>query len=78
MNNARSWLTTYVKTNRTTMTAAQIKAVSTCARQIDAAWTLDDLAATLRRTLHTPTQADKPIYMIGAKTAEYILGILPK
>ena len=74
---ARAWLRGYLKRNRRTMSAVQIKAVATTARQIDVAWTLEDLAAALRATMHAPAQSEKPIYMVGATTAEYVLSILP-
>ncbi len=53
---ARTWLRDYLKRNRRTMSAVQIKAVA---------------------TMHAPAQSEKPIYMVGATTAEYVLSILP-
>ena len=77
-SNAREWLAAYRKAHRPTLSAAQIKAISTCARQIDAGMSLAELADVLRTTSGLSPQATRPIYMIGPATADYLLSILPE
>lgn len=72
---ARAWLLNYRQRNHRQMNAAQIRIVSTAARQCGS-MTLDQFADAMRSTLATGEWSPKPIYMIGGKSAAYLLSIM--
>lgn len=73
---AQGWLRDYLQRNRRQMTAAQIRIVSTTARQCGPDMSLDELADAMRSTLAAGEWSPKPIYMIGGKSAAYLLSIM--